>query len=145
MPDVVIDSNIVLDARNENAKRHETAQPIFQGIDRGELPRARVVNYVVPEILHPLQKRIRKEVAVETFDRLQESRGYNLVHIPQGVHTDGERLYRVHDATGGPEWVDTIIAAYMKSENLEYIYSFDDDFDVFEGITRLNSAVDPFA
>lgn len=35
--------------------------------------------------------------------------------------------------------------AYMLSEGLEYIYSFDDDFDAIEGITRLDTAVNPFA
>ncbi|MEF8776326.1 MAG: PIN domain-containing protein [Haloarculaceae archaeon] len=142
MPEVVVDSNVVLSARNANAERHETAQQIVAGIDRGELPRARVLNYVVPEILHPLQKRIRKEVAIETFDRLQESRGYELVHVPDCVHSEAERLYRLYE---DPEWVDAIIAAYMASEDLEYVYSFDDDFDSYDWIMRLNSAVDPFA
>lgn len=44
MADVVLDANVVLDARNRNAERHDTARPIFEGIDHGELPRARVVN-----------------------------------------------------------------------------------------------------
>lgn len=145
MPDVLVDANVVLDARNGNAERHEQALPIFRRIDRGELPRARIVNYVLPEILHPLQKRFRKEVALGTLERLQESRGFDLVHIPQGVHADGERLFRVHLGSDPPEWVDSLIAAYMMSEGLEFIYSFDDDFDTFDGITRLNTADDPFA
>lgn len=144
MQEVVLDANVVLDARNRNARRHDIARPIFEGIDHGELPRARIVNYVIPEILHPIQKRTRKELAVQTLDILQRSRGFELVHIPHGVHPDGERLFRLHDSANGPEWVDSLIAAYMQSENLEYIYSFDDDFDGIDGITRLNSAVDPF-
>lgn len=144
MPNVLIDANVVLDARNHNAERHEQALPIFRGIDRGELPRARVVNYVMPEILHPLQKRFRKDIAIETLDRLQESRGFDLVHIPQGVHAAGERLFRLHLGSDSPERVDSLIAAYMQSEGLEFIYSFDDDFDRFERITRLNTADDPF-
>ena len=144
MPEVVVDATVVLDARNRNARRHETARPIFEGIDHGELPRARVANYTIPEISHPIQKRGRKEIAMETLDVLQESRGFDLVHVPQGFHAAGERLYRLHDGAEGLEWVDALTPAYTLSEGLEYIYSFDDDFDSVEGMTRLHSAADPF-
>jgi len=143
MPAVAIDSNVLLAARNENAERHGTARGIVRRIDRGELPRARVVTYVLPEVLHPLQKRFRKEVAVETLEWLRESRGFTIVHVAKGTHSDGERLYRLHEA-GGPEWVDALIAAYMSEAGLEYVYSFDDDLDSFDGITRLTDPDDPF-
>lgn len=145
MPEVLIDANVVLEARNANAKRHEAAAAIFNGIDRGDLPRARVVNYVVPEILHPIQKRVSKSAAYETLDLLQESRGFEFVHVPKGVHPKGEQLFRLHESSAAPEWADSVIAAYMLAEDVEYIYSFDDDFDDFEGVTRLNTATDPFA
>lgn len=145
MPVTCIDSNVVLAARNANADRHDDAVAIVNGIDGGSLPRARVVNYVVPEILHPIQKRISKSAAAETLDLLQASRGFEFVHVPKGVHPDGERLFRVHDVSSGPEWVDSLLAAYMLTEEMEYVYSFDDDFDRFDGITRLTTATDPFA
>jgi predicted nucleic acid-binding protein len=53
-------------------------------------------------------------------------------------------LFRAYEASSGPEWVDSIIAAYMQSEDIEYIYSFDDDFDVFDDVTRLTTATNPF-
>jgi len=34
--------------------------------------------------------------------------------------------------------------AFMQSEGIEYIYSFDDDFDAVDGVTRLNTATNPF-
>jgi len=141
---VCIDSNIVLAARNANAKRHDDATAIFNAIDTGELPRARLVNYVVPEILHPLQKRISKAAASETLDRLQSSRGFEFVYVSKAVHLYGEQLFRTYEASSGPEWVDSILAAYMQSEDIEYIYSFDDDFDVFDNVTRLTTATNPF-
>lgn len=36
------------------------------------------------------------------------------------------------------------MVAYMQRTDLEYVYSFDDDFDWFEEITRLATADDPF-
>lgn len=141
---VCIDSNIILAARNTNAKRHDDATAILSGIDNGELPRARLVNYVTPEILHVLQKRISKTAASETLDLLQSSRGFEFVYASKAVHLYGEQLFRTHEASSGPEWVDSIIAAYMQSEDIEYIYSFDDDFDVFDDVSRLTTATNPF-
>jgi len=141
---VCIDSNIVLAARNANANRHDDAAEIFNGIDNGDLPRTRLVNYVVPEILHPLQKRIGKAAASETLDGLQSSRGFEFVYISKAVHLYGEQLFRTYEASSGPEWVDSIIAVHMQSEDIEYIYSFDDDFDVFDNLTRLTTATNPF-
>jgi predicted nucleic acid-binding protein len=40
--------------------------------------------------------------------------------------------------------VDSVVAAYIHSEGLECIYSFDEDFDTFDDITRLASPEDPF-
>jgi predicted nucleic acid-binding protein len=145
MAELLIDANVILSARNANSDDHTTAKAIFDGIDQGELPRARVLNYVVPEILHPIQKRISKSAALKTLNGLQESRGFIFEHVPEGVHPNGEHLFRLHESSSGPEWVDSLIAAYMHAENIEYIYSFDDDFDTIEEISRLNTPVDPFS
>lgn len=32
----------------------------------------------------------------------------------------------------------------MERENIEYLYSFDDDFDALENVTRLATADNPF-
>lgn len=144
MQAVCINANVFLAARNTNAKRHDIAAAIFSGIDTGELPRARLVNYVVPEILHPLQKRIGKAAASETLDRLQSSRGFEFVYVSNRVHVRGEQLFRTYEDSSEPEWVDSLLAVYMQREDIEYIYSFDDDFDVFDGVTRLTTATNPF-
>ena len=44
---------------------------------------------------------------------------------------------------GEISFVDSTIAAYMEREGIEYLYSFDDDFDVLDGVTRLETADSP--
>ena len=39
---------------------------------------------------------------------------------------------------------DATIVAYMQRVNIEYLYSFDDDFDVIDSITRLETADNSF-
>lgn len=43
------------------------------------------------------------------------------------------------------ELPDAIAVAYMRREQIEYIYSCDDDFDRFDDITRLDSEHNPHA
>ena len=45
---------------------------------------------------------------------------------------------------GEISFVDSTIAAYMEREGIEYLYSFDDDFDALDGVTRLDTADNPF-
>jgi predicted nucleic acid-binding protein len=52
-----------------------------------------------------------------------------------------QALFRQYPALS---FVDTTIAAYMKREEIEYLYSFDDDFDAVDGLTRLDIAANPF-
>jgi len=144
MPVAVIDANVIIEARNRNATAHPTALEIAKSIDTGALPTARVPDPVVPEILHPLQRQFGKATAYETLDWLHESRGFDIVHVGERVRSRAERLFRHHDSDSGPEWTDCVIAAYMLNVDVEYIYSFDDDFDAIDGITRLTTAINPF-
>lgn len=145
MPAVVIDANVVLDLRNRNATQHATALDIAEGIDSGTLPTARVPDCIVPEILHPLQRQFGKAAAYETLDWLHESRGFEIAQVGEPARSRAEQLFRRYDTDNGPEWTDSVIAAYMLEAELEYIYSFDDDFDTIDGVTRLATASDPFA
>lgn len=76
---------------------------IVDGIDGGNPPRTRLVNYALPEILHPIQKRISKSAATETLNHLQTSRGFDLVYVSKGAHPKGEQLFRVQETPSRPE------------------------------------------
>jgi len=61
------------------------------------------------------------------------------------VHTrgflPGSELFETYD---GLSFGDATIAAYMQREGIEYLYSFDDDFDTLDGIMRLETTDNPF-
>ncbi|QSG08045.1 PIN domain containing protein [Halapricum desulfuricans] len=50
-------------------------------------------------------------------------------------------LFEIYDKVS---FGDATIAAYMERKGIEYLYSFDDDFDTIDGITRLETPDDPF-
>ena len=141
MPDAIVDSNVVFAYRSKRDQYHEHGTAIVRGMDDGTLPRGHVTNYTLPEILNPILKRAGYEYAVETLDFLNESRGFRIQHLTQEDFTRGTVLF---NRERGVEITDSILVAYMERVGIEYIYSFDDDFDRFDGITRLTTADNPF-
>jgi predicted nucleic acid-binding protein len=110
-------------------------------VGRGDLPTGRVTNYVLLESLNWIHERQRHDIAVDLRERLAESAGFELVHAAQKDFHRATELFEAHE---GLSFGDATIAAYMAREGIEYLYSFDDDFDAVEGVTRLGTAENPF-
>ena len=138
----VVDSNVLIDYKDTSpGSRNERAAGIVHAIDRGDLPTARVTNYVLLESLNWIHERQRHDIAVDLRNRLSDSAGFELVHSAQ---KDFHRAAELFDAYKRLAFGDATIAAYMERENIEYLYSFDDDFDALENVTRLATADNPF-
>ena len=139
----VLDSNILIDYKDTSAdSRHERAEHIIYAIDRGDLPTTRVTNYVLLESLNWIHERQHHDIAVDLRNRLSNSAGFELVHSAQ---KDFHRAVEFFETYEGLAFGDATIAAYMEREGLEYLYSFDDDFDALEDITRLETPENPFS
>jgi predicted nucleic acid-binding protein len=137
----VLDSNILIDYKDTSAdSRHELAEEIVYAIDSGDLPTVRVTNYVLLESLNWIHERQRHDIAVDLRNRLSKSAGFELVHAAQ---KDFHRAVELFEAYESVAFGDVTTVAYMEREGIEYLYSFDDDFDVIEGITRLETPDNP--
>ena len=138
----VVDANILIDYKDTSPDtRHERAENIVYAIDRGNLPTARVTNYVLLETLNWIYERQRHDIAVDLKGRLANSAGFELVHCAQ---KDFHRAMELFEGYESLSFGDATIVAYMQRTGIEYLYSFDDDFDGIEGITRLDSPDNPF-
>ena len=122
-------------------EHHDVAMRIVRGIDHGDLPTARVTDYVALETLNWIHSRKRHETAVETYERLNQSAGFEVLHAAQKDFAKAVNLFQTY---AGLSFGDATIAAYMQREEIEYLYSFDDDFDTIQGITRLETPNNPF-
>lgn len=143
MPVAVVDSNILIDYKDTSPGiRHERAERIIHAIDGGDLPTARITNYVLLESLNWIHERQRHDIAIDLRTRLTDSAGFEMVHCAQKDFTSAVELFDTHDELA---FGDATIAAYMQRTETEYLYSFDDDFDGIEGITRLETPDNPFA
>jgi predicted nucleic acid-binding protein len=138
---VVVDANVLIAARLSRDQNHERGEAITRAIDQGTLPTAYVLSDVLQEAVNYLQARAGHDTATETLDAVIESSGFSLRRTTKSDFDVGRSLFRRYETLS---LTDAIIAATMRSEEIEYIYSFDDGFDGVSGITRLTAPNDPF-
>lgn len=138
-----MDSNVLIDYKDTGAgDRNERAEAIVRAIDAGELPTARVTDYVLLETLNWIHEHQRHDVAVDLRSRLAQSAGFEVVSAAQA---DFHRAVDIFETFDELAFGDATIAAYLERESIDYLYSFDDDFDVLDGVTRLTTAENPFS
>lgn len=139
---VLVDSNVLLASRDlDSDQRFERAQAIVSGIDEGELPTAHVTDYVVAETLNLLHARGYHRTAVEYYDGLVESAGFETHRTTAGDYDAGVELFRERDSIS---FVDAVLLSYMQRTGISYVYTFDSEFSAVQGVTVLDTAVDPF-
>ncbi|HKJ58601.1 MAG TPA: PIN domain-containing protein [Halobacteriales archaeon] len=137
-----VDSNVLIAAGIASDANHETAREILTGIDGGALPRTRLSNYVTAELLNYMHARGGHSAGMEFYDRLAIAEGFEVVHA---TRQDYHGTLSLFDRRPTLSFVDATIISYMRREGITYLYSFDDDFDAFEGIERLNVPENPYA
>lgn len=137
----VVDTGVLIGMTDTDDQHHDSAMEIIRGMDHGTLPTGRVTNYIALETLNWIHNRKRHETAVETYERLNQSAGFEVLHAAQKDFTSAVTLFQTYE---GLSFGDATIVAYMQREGIEYLYSFDDDFDVIGDITRLATSDNPF-
>lgn len=138
----LVDTTVLYAAGNRRAQRHEEALAIVRGADAGELPALRVADPILIETMNGLSRDVGHASAVDFLDRLRTGTRFEVSREPAAVWAGGldrfERYERLSLADG-------LLVASAHHHNREYLYSFDDDFDGLEGITRLDTPTNPFA
>lgn len=141
MASVLLDATVVIAFADTDDEDHERGREIVRAVDLGDLPDGVVTNDALLEILNFVHDRQGQAKAVELLDRLVEGAHFRLPYNPKENYGVGRSLFRRY---GGLSFGDAMQVAYMQGEDLEYIYSFDDDFDAVDGIVRLATAENPF-
>jgi len=141
MAETLVDANVIVGYALTRDQFHERGREIVRAMDHGDLPLGQITNYVLPEILHPVAQKAGHQTSLNLLNRITQSGGFRIVHLAHEDLTRAQALYRRED---GVNFVDAITVAYMQRQDLKYIYTFDDDFDRFDGITRLTSVSNPF-
>lgn len=142
MATAILDSGIIYADRNRNDSFHDSGHRIIQAAHRGELPQLRILSHNLIEATNALQKNLGWEHAVETYRYLHDSSQFDLVHPGEADFVNGQTIFVREQEL---ELAHALTTAYMNRVGVTYIYNFDDDFDRFDQLARLNTDVNPFA
>lgn len=126
MPVAVVDTTVLFAAAYPRDTRHAEGLEVVRGIDDGSLPEGIVLGYILAETLNGLNERAGSKLADEFLSRLEENERFQVRHTKAGQFADAKALFRRYENLS---FVDSIIVAYMRDEGVEYLYSFDEDFD----------------
>lgn len=137
-----LDTNVLFASANARDQLHDGGREILTRIDHGDLPTATVTNYVVAETLNLVREKLGPETATAMLDRLVEGSNFDLTHATKVDFTTAQALFRQFD---GLSFVDATIVATMRRMDTEFLYSFDDDFDAIDAISRLQTPTNPFS
>ncbi|ERH11531.1 MAG: putative nucleic acid-binding protein, contains PIN domain protein [halophilic archaeon J07HB67] len=138
---VLVDASVTIAFADTDDEHHDRGRKIVSGIDHGDLPTGVVTHEALVETLNYINERSGHAKAAQLLDLFEESAHYRL---PSGSKTSvgrGRAVFRQY-----PELSlgDAMQVAFMRGEEVDYIYSFDSDFDRVEGVTRVNAPTDPF-
>jgi len=78
MAAAVVDTGILIGMADADDQHHDTAMEIVRGMDHGDLPTGHVTNYVALETLNWIHNRKRQQKAVEIYERLNQSAGFEV-------------------------------------------------------------------
>ena len=128
-----MDTNILLRFfTGDDSQKAQQALNLFMRIERGE-EKVITSSSVIFETVYTLQS-FYKLARGEIKDKLLPIISMRGVHLPdKGVYYRAFDLY----VTKNISFADAYNAAYMISEEIFNIYSWDRDFDKIEGVVRL--------
>lgn len=141
MPRALVDTSVLFAAGYRRDGAHDDALPVLRGIDTAALPEAVILDYVLAETLNGLTTHAGHSAAVDFFDRIEENARFHIDSLTSDGFATAKGLFRQYEQFS---FVDAAIVAYMQSDGLEYLYAFDDDFDVVADVHRLDTATNPY-
>ena len=141
MPRALVDTTVLFAAAYRQDGAHEAALPILRGVDDGSLPEAVVLDYVLAETLNGLVTHAGHDAAVDLLDRIEGNARFHVDSLTADALATGKALFRRHEPLS---FVDACLVAYARTDGLDYLYAFDDDFDAAADVRRLDTATDPY-
>lgn len=141
----VIDANVLLALIDEKDKWHSKASLIAKALKRNNW-NVVYLDCVLNEVVSVLGRRLEERKDSHTFlkivNRFEEL-------VPEAeiewIYPNVPEIYRdiiklIKEKNGKLNFHDALISLFMKDQDLEFITSFDMDFDDIEGIVRLSDA-----
>jgi len=138
----LVDTVVLYGALNRRDQHHEDALSIFEAMDAGELPVGVVLDFVYAETFNALTRSLAHEDRLEAAEIIEKSAGFRVERTNREVW---RHAHEVYEQNAHLSFVDSVLVAYGREKDSEYIYSFDTGFDTVEGLSRLKTPANPYS
>lgn len=138
----IVDTSVLYAAAYRRDERHEDGLAILRGIDTAELPTGLVLDHVLAETINGLTVNAGHDAAVDFLDRIERNERFEVRSLTTDAFATAKSAFRRHARLS---LVDACIVAFARTNDVGYCYAFDDDFDGFDELSRLDVAVNPYA
>lgn len=137
----LLDTTVLFAAVYPRDQHHERGIDILHGVDTGPLPDGVVPAYVLAETLNGIGTKAGFEAAADFLDRVEANESIEIVRLNATEFATTKSVFRAQPELS---FVDAALVTYARENDIQYLYSFDDDFDRSDGIRRLAVAENPF-
>ncbi|ERH12988.1 MAG: putative nucleic acid-binding protein, contains PIN domain protein [halophilic archaeon J07HB67] len=116
MPAALLDTNVLFATASARDTHHDTAREIVSGVDRGQLPEAVVVDYVLAETVNLCTERLGADIGTQLLDRLTEGLHFEICRISKRDFETTRTIYRQYEELS---FVDASLAAYIRRADIK--------------------------
>lgn len=141
MARALVDTTVLYAAADASDEWHDRGISILKGIDDGELPEGIVLGFVLAETINGLTARVSNTAATDFLDRVDANEQFHVERLSAAAFATGKAYFRSDNRLS---LVDAFVVAHARGQGIEFVYSFDDDFDGRDGVTRLSTSDNPF-
>ena len=128
-------------AVNAHDANHDVALRPVKDVDDGTLSDPVVIEGVLAETLNGIHGRVSHEAAVDFLDRLEANARFHLERSNTETVASAKAVFRARERLS---FIDALIVAAARTADIEYVYSFDDDVDGIDGVTRFDTPANPY-
>lgn len=120
-----VDTNIFVALKDKNDPTHQKAYALLDRIEKQDLVLF-TSSDIVGETLTVLSRKLGKQAAKEFLNEYQQG-GINEIFINETIHQEARELFEKTNSKN-ISFIDCTTAVAMKSQKIQTIFSFDQDF-----------------
>ena len=129
-----IDSGVWIAAFNKRDVNHEKAKLIINNVSEGKLSKIVISDYIYDEVLTYLRKKIGSNASNEIAQIMLESPHISIQYIDNTSFNASYHIFRLYEQLS---FTDASTVVLIRNQGIQYLLSFDTDFDGIKGIIRL--------
>jgi len=148
MSDIIVDTNFLVGLLDEKDKWHQRSVELYQNLEAVQIEMI-IFDCVANELISVIGKRFEESGREKKFKEFVKEKLMPLISRDKIVSLYkwvdewyDEIIKIVTDSSGKFNFHDALIQVGAKKMNLEYIISFDEDFDKATGLMRIKEKRD---